>query len=56
MEDYRTGAGGDDGNSDIDAIDFEALARNLQVWVWFFLLSSRWFLGRIGWMRTSCLL
>jgi type IV secretory pathway VirJ component len=30
MEDYRTGAGGDDGNSDIDAIDFEALARNLQ--------------------------
>ncbi|RLM64997.1 uncharacterized protein C2845_PM16G02280 [Panicum miliaceum] len=31
MEDYRTGAGGDDGNSDIDAIDFEALARNLQV-------------------------
>ncbi|KAG2565110.1 hypothetical protein PVAP13_7NG046090 [Panicum virgatum] len=30
MEDYRTGAGGDDGNSDIDAIDFDALARNLQ--------------------------
>ena len=56
MEDYRTGAGGDDGNSDIDAIDFDALARNLQVWVWVFLLSSRWFLGRIGWMPTSCLL
>ncbi|CAL5028441.1 unnamed protein product [Urochloa decumbens] len=30
MEDYRTGAGGDDGSSDIDAIDFDALARNLQ--------------------------
>ncbi|RLM74296.1 uncharacterized protein C2845_PM15G03290 [Panicum miliaceum] len=30
MEDYRTGTGGDDGNSDIDAIDFDALARNLQ--------------------------
>ncbi|KAL6851474.1 hypothetical protein ACP4OV_020407 [Aristida adscensionis] len=29
MEDYRTGAGGDDG-SDVDAIDFDALARNLQ--------------------------
>ncbi|CAN6242304.1 unnamed protein product [Urochloa humidicola] len=30
MEDYRTGAGGDDGSSDIEAIDFDALARNLQ--------------------------
>ncbi|XP_040379023.1 uncharacterized protein LOC102716587 isoform X1 [Oryza brachyantha] len=29
MEDYRTVAGGDDG-SDVDAIDFDALARNLQ--------------------------
>ncbi|KAL6650497.1 hypothetical protein ACP70R_001907 [Stipagrostis hirtigluma subsp. patula] len=29
MEDYRTGAGGEDG-SDVDAIDFEALAHNLQ--------------------------
>uniref|UniRef100_J3N1P4 Uncharacterized protein n=1 Tax=Oryza brachyantha TaxID=4533 RepID=J3N1P4_ORYBR len=29
MEDYRTTAGGDDG-SDVDAIDFDALARNLQ--------------------------
>ncbi|KAK3145164.1 hypothetical protein QOZ80_4AG0324270 [Eleusine coracana subsp. coracana] len=29
MEDYRTGAGGDEG-SDVDAIDFDALARNLQ--------------------------
>nr|CAB3484061.1 unnamed protein product [Digitaria exilis] len=33
MEDYRTGAGGDDGSSDMDAIDFDALACNLQVWV-----------------------
>nr|CAB3486593.1 unnamed protein product [Digitaria exilis] len=31
MEDYRTGAGGDDGSSDMDAIDFDALACNLQV-------------------------
>uniref|UniRef100_A0A0E0P6R3 CYTH domain-containing protein n=1 Tax=Oryza rufipogon TaxID=4529 RepID=A0A0E0P6R3_ORYRU len=30
MEDYRTVAGADDG-SDVDAIDFDALARNLQV-------------------------
>ncbi|CAO2034425.1 unnamed protein product [Urochloa humidicola] len=30
MEDYRTGAGGDDGSSDIEAIDFDALERNLQ--------------------------
>ncbi|TVU13392.1 hypothetical protein EJB05_40445 [Eragrostis curvula] len=29
MEDYRTGAGGDD-ISDVDAIDFDALAHNLQ--------------------------
>jgi uridine kinase len=29
MEDYRTVAGADDG-SDVDAIDFDALARNLQ--------------------------
>lgn len=31
MEDYRTVAGGDDGSSDVDAIDFDSLARNLQV-------------------------
>ena len=31
MEDYRTAAGGDDGSSDVDAIDFDALASNLQV-------------------------
>uniref|UniRef100_A0A0D9W349 CYTH domain-containing protein n=1 Tax=Leersia perrieri TaxID=77586 RepID=A0A0D9W349_9ORYZ len=31
MEDYRTVAGADDG-SDLDAIDFDALARNLQVY------------------------
>uniref|UniRef100_A0A0E0KNL6 CYTH domain-containing protein n=1 Tax=Oryza punctata TaxID=4537 RepID=A0A0E0KNL6_ORYPU len=31
MEDYRTVAGADDG-SDVDAIDFDALARNLQVY------------------------
>jgi len=30
MEDYRTVAGGDDGSSDVDAIDFDSLARNLQ--------------------------
>ncbi|KAK3142963.1 hypothetical protein QOZ80_4BG0355160 [Eleusine coracana subsp. coracana] len=30
MENYRTGAGGDEG-SDVNAIDFDALARNLQV-------------------------
>ncbi|CAN6247971.1 unnamed protein product [Urochloa humidicola] len=30
MEDYRTGAGGDDGSSDIEAIDFDALECNLQ--------------------------
>lgn len=30
MEDYRTGTGADDG-SDVEAIDFDALARNLQV-------------------------
>jgi hypothetical protein len=52
MEDYRTGAGGDDGISDIDAIDFDALTRNLQVWVWVFLLSTGWVLGWIGLMHT----
>jgi hypothetical protein len=30
MENYRTGVGADDG-SDIDSIDFDALASNLQV-------------------------
>jgi hypothetical protein len=30
MEDYHTGAGGDEG-SDVGAMDFDALARNLQV-------------------------
>ena len=30
MENYRTGAGADEG-SDIDSIDFDALASNLQV-------------------------
>jgi hypothetical protein len=30
MEDYRTGGGSDDG-SDVDGIDFDALASNLQV-------------------------
>lgn len=31
MEDYRTAPGVDDGISDVNAVDFDALARNLQV-------------------------
>jgi hypothetical protein len=52
MENYRTGAGADEG-SDIDSIDFDALASNLQVRV--HLSQSRSTCGS-DWMRSGCLL
>uniref|UniRef100_A0A453BR98 Uncharacterized protein n=1 Tax=Aegilops tauschii subsp. strangulata TaxID=200361 RepID=A0A453BR98_AEGTS len=52
MENYRTGAGADEG-SDIDSIDFDALACNLQVRVRF--SRSRSTCGW-DWMRAACLL
>lgn len=51
MEDYRTVAGADDG-SDVDAIDFDALARNLQVRARTFLRFWGFFLE--GWGLDTC--
>ena len=45
MENYRTGAGADEG-SDIDSIDFNALASNLQVRVRL--------AGGIGFVQVAC--